>query len=145
MSASHRQKVDLRSNDIDKDVFGAYQIMADLHLVFDKNVGLISPTGDDMLTQGRDSIMKSVDGDSNSKWVVGRHFVDHASSWRFGLGKSVMQLEICRQIQKHEGGKQLIIAPLGVKQEFKRDIKMITDRPLWFIRKSDDVRDDGFS
>lgn len=36
----------------------------------------------------------------------------------FGLGKTRIQLEILRQIHKHEGGKFLIICPLGVKQEF---------------------------
>src|SRR5579859_1912505 len=39
----------------------------------------------------------------------------------FGLGKTFMQLEIARQIQAHAGGKFLIVAPLGVRQEFKRD------------------------
>lgn len=36
----------------------------------------------------------------------------------FGLGKTRIQLEILRQLHKHEGGKFLIICPLGVKQEF---------------------------
>ena len=48
----------------------------------------------------------------------------------FGLGKSVIQLEINRQIQQHEKGRQLIIAPLGVRQEFKRDIKIWGRRNL---------------
>lgn len=40
----------------------------------------------------------------------------------FGLGKSVQQLEILRLIlDKIGGGRALIIAPLGVRQEFKRD------------------------
>ena len=40
----------------------------------------------------------------------------------FGLGKTVQELEWCRQILRHEkGGKALIILPLGVRQEFKRD------------------------
>lgn len=39
----------------------------------------------------------------------------------FGLGKSIMQLECVRLVQKHKGGKALIVAPLGVRQEFKRD------------------------
>ena len=40
---------------------------------------------------------------------------------KFGLGKSVMQIEYCKQIIDHEGGKALIICPLGGKQEFIRD------------------------
>lgn len=39
----------------------------------------------------------------------------------FGLGKTVMALEFCRIIQKHKGGKTLIVLPLGVKQEFVHD------------------------
>lgn len=39
----------------------------------------------------------------------------------FGLGKSFMQLEVMRQIALHEGGRQLIIAPLGVRQKFRAD------------------------
>ncbi len=39
----------------------------------------------------------------------------------FGLGKTIIQLEIARQIVKKTGGRFLIVAPLGVRQEFKRD------------------------
>lgn len=40
---------------------------------------------------------------------------------RFGLGKTVMQLEWCRLVQKHAGGKALIVLPLNVKREFADD------------------------
>ena len=40
---------------------------------------------------------------------------------KFGLGKSVIQLEWCTQVITYEGGKALIICPLGVKQEFVHD------------------------
>jgi len=39
----------------------------------------------------------------------------------FGLGKSLIQLEFCRQITTHIGGKALIVLPLGVRQEFTHD------------------------
>jgi len=39
----------------------------------------------------------------------------------FGLGKTLIQLEICRLIRLHKGGKALIVCPLGVRQEFKTD------------------------
>lgn len=39
----------------------------------------------------------------------------------FGLGKTVQQLEWCRLILENEGGRALIILPLGVKQEFQLD------------------------
>lgn len=39
----------------------------------------------------------------------------------FGMAKTSQQLEWCRLITKHKGGKALIVLPLGVKQEFQRD------------------------
>lgn len=39
----------------------------------------------------------------------------------FGLGKTIQELEFCRLAVKHNGGKALIVLPLGVKQEFTRD------------------------
>ena len=39
----------------------------------------------------------------------------------FGLGKTVQEIEWCRIITEKQGGKALIIMPLGVKQEFQRD------------------------
>lgn len=39
----------------------------------------------------------------------------------FGLGKTVQELEFCRLVVKHVGGKALITLPLGVRQEFTRD------------------------
>jgi DNA modification methylase len=40
---------------------------------------------------------------------------------KFGLGKTVMETEFCRKVIDKQGGKALIILPLGVKQEFTRD------------------------
>lgn len=40
---------------------------------------------------------------------------------KFGLGKTVQELEWCRIVTEHAGGKALIVLPLGVKQEFTRD------------------------
>lgn len=39
----------------------------------------------------------------------------------FGLGKTVQELEYCRLVLTHEGGKALIVLPLGVRQEFTHD------------------------
>ena len=39
----------------------------------------------------------------------------------FGLGKTVQEIEFCHLAASHEGGKALIVLPLGVKQEFTRD------------------------
>jgi DNA modification methylase len=44
----------------------------------------------------------------------------------FGLGKSLMQLEVCRLVLAKSGGdRALIVCPLGVRQEFVRDAKLI--------------------
>ena len=43
----------------------------------------------------------------------------------FGLGKSIMQIEILRIINKYKKGKCLVVAPLGVRQEFYKDGLMI--------------------
>ncbi|NQB59733.1 DNA methylase N-4, partial [Pseudomonas aeruginosa] len=58
----------------------------------------------------------------------------------FGLGKSVMQLEVVRVTRDLAGGYALITIPLGVRQEFYRDAAMlgITVR---FIRSFDEVDD----
>ena len=65
----------------------------------------------------------------------------------FGLGKSVQQLEILRIILKRlHGGRALIVAPLGVRQEFKRDLAML-QRDAWmlgqeitFVRRSEEIK-----
>lgn len=60
----------------------------------------------------------------------------------FGLGKSLMQLEIVRQVFNHKGGKTLIVAPLGVRQEFTRDAGLL-GMSLRFIRWTNELDGDG--
>ena len=48
---------------------------------------------------------------------------------RFGLGKTIMQLEFCAQAIRKTGGKALIIMPLGVKQEFIHDAVQLLKMP----------------
>ncbi len=52
---------------------------------------------------------------------------------KFGLGKTIMELEFCHQVIKKLGGQALIIMPLGVKQEFTHDAVEILgyDRPVY--------------
>ena len=57
---------------------------------------------------------------------------------QFGLGKSLMQLEIMRLIQHKTGGKTLIVCPLGVRQEFMRDSAMVGTQ-LKFIRRPEEM------
>jgi DNA modification methylase len=56
----------------------------------------------------------------------------------FGLHKTAMQLEIGRLVSQKTGGKFLIVAPLGVRQEFKRDAKKLGIE-IRFIKKTEEV------
>lgn len=59
----------------------------------------------------------------------------------FGLGKTVEQLEFCRLVVKHKGGKALIVAPFGVRQEFARDaVNLLHMNPPEYVRTMDEVR-----
>jgi hypothetical protein len=61
----------------------------------------------------------------------------------FGLGKSIQQLEIHRLILAREGGKALIVCPLGVRQEFYRDASNLLGIETHFVRRSEEVGVDG--
>lgn len=60
----------------------------------------------------------------------------------FGLGKTVMQIEVVRLILQNCGGKGLIICPLGVKSEFIKDGKML-DTHIQFVKRDADIHGDG--
>lgn len=62
---------------------------------------------------------------------------------KFGLGKTMQQLEILRLVLKYSGGgRGLIIAPLGVRQEFKRDAEKL-GLTITFIRRIEEATADG--
>lgn len=61
----------------------------------------------------------------------------------FGLGKSLVQLQILKSIFEREGGKQLIIAPLGVRQEFTQIDSKKIGVDVTFVRRSEEVTHDG--
>ena len=72
------------------------------------------------------------------KWAVkgGKRAVFKA----FGLGKTIVDLEICRIILKREGGKALIVLPLGVKQEFTRDaVSLLGMEPPQYVRNMAEI------
>lgn len=53
----------------------------------------------------------------------------------FGLGKTLQELEFCRQCVNHAGGKALIVLPLGVKQEFTEDaVNLLGMEPPQYVR-----------
>jgi DNA modification methylase len=52
----------------------------------------------------------------------------------FGLGKTMMQLEVLRLTLTRCGGRGLIVIPLGVRQEFMRDAGLL-GTPVKFVRR----------
>jgi DNA modification methylase len=73
------------------------------------------------------------------KWAVngGKRAIFAA----FGLGKSVMQIETLRLTIKNAGGQALVVAPLGVRQEFRRDGEMLGVK-FKFIRTPEEMDGD---
>lgn len=61
---------------------------------------------------------------------------------KFGLGKSVMQMEIIRIILNRVGGRGLIVAPLGVRGEFIRDGQKLLGIEVRFIRHTEEIEPD---
>lgn len=61
---------------------------------------------------------------------------------KFGLGKSVMQLEILRQIRKRDGGPVLVVCPLGVRIEFDHDARELLGWQARFIRRTEEIDPD---
>ena len=62
----------------------------------------------------------------------------------FGLGKTLQELEYCRLILAHEGGKALIVLPLGVRQEFRRDAQQLLEmEPPQYITRPEEAEEDG--
>jgi len=63
----------------------------------------------------------------------------------FGLGKTIIQLEVVRLTMQHVGphARGLIVLPLGVRQEFKRDARMLGMPEPNFIRSHHDATTPG--
>ena len=61
---------------------------------------------------------------------------------KFGLGKTIMELEFCKQVIDYAGGQALIVLPLGVKQEFSHDAVELLgyDKPP-YVKTMSEVRD----
>lgn len=74
------------------------------------------------------------------RWAVrgGRRAIFAA----FGLGKTFKQLETLRLILKRAGGRGLIVAPLGVRQEFKRDAEKL-GIDIRFVRRLEECGETG--
>lgn len=61
----------------------------------------------------------------------------------FGLGKTFMQLEIAKQLVRRYNKHFLIVCPLGVSGEFKRDnLKLNTGLKIDYIKDTDSINHD---
>ncbi len=74
------------------------------------------------------------------RWAVGRGRAALFES--FGLGKTLQQLEILRLILDVKGGRGLIVCPLGVRQEFMGDARILGLTPR-FVRRTPEVDGPG--
>jgi len=57
----------------------------------------------------------------------------------FGLGKTRQQLEMLRQIQQREGGRQLIVCPLAVIPEFQSEAEALGMTPPPYVRSEEEA------
>jgi len=74
-----------------------------------------------------------------TRWAIagGRRAIFAA----FGLGKTIIQLETVRLTRERAGGRALIVCPLGVRQEFRRDAEMLGIQTK-FVRFTAQLDDD---
>lgn len=62
----------------------------------------------------------------------------------FGLGKTVQEIEFCRLVLTREGGKAVIVLPLGVRQEFYHDaVEILGMEKPRYITKTEQADSDG--
>ena len=58
----------------------------------------------------------------------------------FGLGKTAQELEWCRLVVQHAGGRALIVLPLGVRQEFTRDaVELLGIKAPQYVRTMEEA------
>ena len=57
----------------------------------------------------------------------------------FGMGKTRMHLQIAKWVTEYSGGKYLIIAPLGVRQEFTKVDAPALDMTLEYVKSDEEV------
>ena len=57
----------------------------------------------------------------------------------FGLGKTVLQLQLAKWVHEHTGGRFLIVAPLGVRQEFTHNDGPKMGMELQYVRNTAEI------
>jgi hypothetical protein len=98
-------------------------------------VAISRQTGLDIQDQDIHPILKPHQRDCVKYAVTGGRRAIFAA---FGLGKSIMQLESLRIIKAKTGCEALIVCPLGVRNEFKRDAGLI-DVDACFVRTTEEM------
>lgn len=95
-------------------------------------------TGFEVADMDINSVLKPHQRDA-VRWAVkgGRRALFEA----FGLGKTLQELEFCRIVTEKQGGKALIVMPLGVRQEFSKDAERLLGLPKpQYVRNMAEVR-----
>jgi hypothetical protein len=94
---------------------------------FDISLDEINPV---LLPHQKDSVKWLIKGGKRAEFAA------------FGLGKTIIDLEVCRIITEREGGKALIVLPLGVKQEFTRDATELLSwkEPPQYVRTMKEIQ-----
>ena len=101
-------------------------------------MAIAKDTGFDVNSKSLNSALKPHQRDIVA-WAL--HGGRRAIFAKFGLGKSVMQIEFCKQVVKHTDGRALIIAPLGVKQEFQHDaVEILGYSKPEYVRNMDEIK-----
>jgi vacuolar-type H+-ATPase catalytic subunit A/Vma1 len=60
----------------------------------------------------------------------------------FGIGKTVIQLQLMRAVMQHTGKPGMIVCPLGVRGEFRKDnLKFNDDVIIEYITDSNSIDD----
>lgn len=84
----------------------------------EKKIQTAPVSGFDIAAEDLNPVLKPHQKDA-VQWAL--HGGRRALFESFGLGKTVQEIEYCHQVIKHNGGKALIVLPLGVRQEFTHD------------------------
>lgn len=114
---------------LEYDEFVKAKARFDKHYGFDVNPDEVNPT---LLPHQRAIVQWAVKGGRRAIFA------------KFGLGKSVMQLETLRlTLEKSGGHRALIVAPLGVRGEFIRDGRNLLDVDVRFIRRTEELDGPG--
>lgn len=88
-------------------------LRAKIHLAPKLGLSEIGATHSMLFPHQKDAVKWALDGGQRAVFAS------------FGLGKTMMQLEMARLTIAQKGGKALIVCPLAVKQEFKADADLL--------------------